>query len=201
MRSTEHSWEDQATADAGRLWAGGAVTAIVAAGVALIAVMVCGRLLHTDLVNPDGTKETADDAMIMLPLLAAIITVFATGLLHLLMSTTPRAPEFFAWIGALAMALVLLEVYLSSTINAAERIATGVLYLLLGVVIISSLSGVGRTAVRYRRRQVYRDGYGEDPYGGEQPYRGEGAYRREEPYRRAESYGYDDGYREPRRYR
>jgi fucose 4-O-acetylase-like acetyltransferase len=185
MRSTELSWEDQATADPGRLWAGGAVTAVVAAGVALVAVLVCDRLLHTTLLNPDGTKEAADDAMVMLPLLAAIVTVFATGLLHLLMATTPQAPQFFAWIGALAMALVLLEVFLSTTGEATGRIATGSVYLLLGVVIISSLAGVGRTAVRYHRRQVYRD----DPYRGGDSYRG------------GESPRYDDGYHGPRRYR
>src|SRR5919109_503346 len=62
MRSTELSWDEQARADAGRLWAGGVVTAIVAAGVALVAVMVSHKLLHATLLNPDGSAETADDA-------------------------------------------------------------------------------------------------------------------------------------------
>jgi len=165
MRSTELSWDEQARADAGRLWAGGVVTAVVAAGVAVVAALVCQKLLHATLLNPDGTKEAADDAMVMLPLLAAIVTLFATGLLHLLMTTTPRAPQFFAWIGALAMALVLLQVYLSAS-DVTARFATGALYLLIGVVIISSLSGVGRTAVRYHRRQAYQenDGYRDDAY-------------------------------------
>jgi hypothetical protein len=165
MRSTELSWDEQARADAGRLWAGGVVTAIVAAGVALVAVMVSHKLLHTTLLNPDGSREAADDAMVMLPLLAAIVTIFATGLLHLLMTTTPQAPQFFAWIGALAIALVLLEVYLSAS-DVTGRLATGTVYLLLGVVIISSLSGVGRTAVRYHRRQAYQenDGYRGDAH-------------------------------------
>ena len=188
MRSTEVSWDEQAQADAGRLWAGGVVTAIIAAGIALVAVLVSDRLLDTTLLNPDGTKEPADDAMIMLPLLAAIVTLFATGLLHLLMATTPRAPEFFAWIGGLAVVLVLLEVYLSST-DVEGRLATGCVYLLLGIVIISSLSGVGRTAVRYRRHQTYRENedYREVPYRRDDPYRGHN-----------DTYGYE---REPHRYR
>jgi hypothetical protein len=95
--------------------------------------------------------------------------LLATGLLHLLMTTTPRAPQFFASIGALAMALVLLQVYLSAS-DVTGRFATGALYLLIGVVIISSLSGVGRTAVRYHRHQAYRenDGYRDDAYRYEQ---------------------------------
>jgi hypothetical protein len=165
MRSTDLSWDEQARADAGRLWAGGVVTAVVAAGVALIAVMVSDKVLHVTLLNPDGTREAAADAMVMLPLLVAIVTMLATGLLHLLMTTTPRAPQFFASIGALVMVLILLQVYLSAS-DVTGRLATGVLYLLSGVVIISSLSGVGRTAVRYHRRQDYRenDSYRDDPY-------------------------------------
>jgi hypothetical protein len=170
MRSTDLSWDEQARADAGRLWAGGVVTALVAAGVALVAVMVSDKLLHVTLLNPDGTREPADDAMVMLPLLAAIVTVFATGLVHLLMTTTPRASQFFASIGALVMALILLQVYLSAS-DVTGRLATGVLYLVIGVVIISSLSGVARTAVRYHRHQAYRengssrgDSYRDDAY-------------------------------------
>lgn len=172
MRSTELSWDEQARADAGRLWAGGVVTAIVAGGVALIAVLVTHKVLNVTLLNPDGSREAADDAMVMLPMLAAIITLLATGLLHLLMTTTPQAPQFFGWIGALGMALVLLEVYFSSS-DVTGRFATGAVYLVLGVAIISSLSGVGRTAVRYQRRQAYRerddynrgDQYGYEPEG------------------------------------
>lgn len=181
MRSSELSWDEHARADAGRLWAGGIVTAIVAAGVALVAVLVTHKLLHVTLLNPDGSREAADDAMVMLPLLAAIVTVFATGLLHLLMTTTPQAPQFFGWIGALGMALVLLEVYLSAD-EVTGRLATGAVYLLLGVVIISSLSGVGRTAVRYQRRQAYRE---RDDY-------------RRDGYRDDYGYGYEQ---ETRRYR
>lgn len=180
MRSTELSWDEQARADAGRLWAGGVVTAIVAVGVTLIGVLISHKLLHTALLNPDGSRVATDDAMFTLPLLVAIITLVSTGLLHLLMTTTPRAPEFFAWIGALAIVLILLEVYLSSD-EVNERLVTGGLYLLLGVVVTSSLSGVGRTAVRYTRRQAYResDGYGEDPYRREAPY----GYEREPHHR------------------
>jgi hypothetical protein len=163
MPSTDVSWGDQARADAGRLWAGGVVTAIVAAGVALIGVLVTHKLLHVTLLNPDGSREAADDAMVMLPLLAAIVTLLATGLLHLLMTTTPRAPQFFATIGGLLMALILLQVYVSSS-DVTGRFATGALYLIIGVVMISTLSGVGRTAVRYHRRQAYREagGYRDD---------------------------------------
>ena len=67
-------------------------------------------------------------------------------------------------------------------IHGVGRLATGAVYLLLGVVIISSLSGVGRTAVRYQRRQAYRE---RDDY-------------RRDGYRDDYGYGYEQ---ETRRYR
>src|SRR3954471_18330796 len=97
MRSTDLSWDEQTRADGGRLWAGGAATALVAAGVALVGVLVLHKLLHAAVLAPGGTREAADYAMVVFPISAALVTLLATGLLHLLMTTTPRAPEFFGW--------------------------------------------------------------------------------------------------------
>lgn len=154
MRSTDVSWEEQTQADAGRLWAGGAVSALVAAGVALIAVLVMQRLFDVTVRTPTGGHP--GDALTALPIGAALVTLLATGLLHLLMATTPSAPHFFGWITGLALALVLLVVILNDT-KPITRIETGAFYLLIGVAIISSLLAVSRTAVRYHRRQDYRD--------------------------------------------
>jgi hypothetical protein len=178
MRSTDVSWDEQTRADAGRLWAGGAVTALVAAGVALVGVLVMQRMLDVTVRMPDGSRP--DDAMTVLPVAAALIALLATGLLHLLMSTTPRAPHFFGWIGSLAVTLVLLVVFLNDT-KLITQVETAAFYLLVGVAIISSLIGVAHTAVRYHRRQDYRD-YRDDypPEGG---HRGQG-YPPESGYRR-----------------
>jgi hypothetical protein len=40
------------TVDAGRLWAGGVATAVVAALVALVGVLVCDAVLDLDMVAP-----------------------------------------------------------------------------------------------------------------------------------------------------
>jgi Family of unknown function (DUF6069) len=160
MRSTDLSWDEQARADAGRLWAGGVATAVVAAGVSLIGVMVLHKLLHAPILSPGGLRQAADYAMVAFPVSAGIATLLATGLLHLLMTTTPRASQFFAWIGSLLMALVVLQVFLHDT-DLLTKFETAAFYLLIGVAIISSLLGVSRSAVRYHRHQSYRDSQSE----------------------------------------
>ncbi|GAA2078139.1 DUF6069 family protein [Actinomadura alba] len=162
MRSTDPSWDEQARADAGRLWAGGVATALVAAGVALVGVLVLHKLLHVAVLTPSGRTQAASDAMIVLPISAAVATLLATGLLHLLMATTPQASQFFGWIAALVMALVILQVFVVGADLMAE-VRTAVLYLLIGVAIISSLFGVSRTAVRYHRHQDYRENRFDEP--------------------------------------
>lgn len=156
MRSTDLSWNEQARADASRLWAGGVATALVAAGVALVGVLVLHRLLHASVLTPSGRTAVPDDAMVVLPISAAVATLLATGLLHMLMATTPQAAQFFGWISSLLVAVVVLQVFVVGADLMAE-VRTAVLYLLIGVAIISSLFGVSRTAVRYHRHQDYRE--------------------------------------------
>ncbi|HEU5158259.1 MAG TPA: DUF6069 family protein [Streptosporangiaceae bacterium] len=182
MRSTDYSWQEQTHADAGRLWAGGAVTALVAAGVAWIGVMVLHRLLDAPILSPGGLRQAADYAMVAFPVGAAIATLLATGLVHLLMEATSQPSQFFGWIASLVVALVILQVFLHEA-EMLTKIETAAFYLLMGVAIISSLLGVSRSAVRYHRHQSYQDnradpaGYGypdDGPYGdrryGDRPY-------------------------------
>jgi hypothetical protein len=173
MRSTDVSWNEQARVDAGRLWAGGVATAVVAAFVTLIAIMVLHKLLHAPILSPGGLKQAADYAEVAFPVAAGLITLLATGLLNLLMATTPRASQFFAWIASLGMALIILQVFLHDT-DAITKVETTAFYLVIGVAIISSLLGVSRTAVRYHRRQTYRDDYSDR---GDYGYRDGGGYR------------------------
>src|SRR5947208_6423856 len=154
MRSTDVSWDEQTRADAGRLWAGGAVTALIAAGVALVAVLVMQRLLDVSVRTPSGGRP--EDPMTVLPIAAAAVTLLATGLLHLLMSTTPRAPHFFGWISGLVLTILLLVVFLNGT-KPITQVETAALYLVIGIAISSSLVGIAHTAVRYHRRQDVRD--------------------------------------------
>lgn len=191
MRSTDVSWDETTRADAGRLWAGGAVTALVAAGVALVAVLVMQRLLDVSVRTPNGGRP--EDPMTVMPIVAAAVTLLATGLLHVLMSTTPRAPHFFGWIAGLVLTLVLLVIFLNGT-KLITQVETAAFYLVIGIAISSSLVGIAHTAVRYHRRQDYRD-YRDD-YPAERGYPRQGGYPHDGGYRQQGGYpppepGYD----------
>lgn len=173
MRSTNISWDEQTSADAGRLWAGGAATALVAAIVALVGIKVLHDLLHAPIVTPGGLEQSAGYATVAFPISAAILTLLATGLLHLLMTTTPRASQFFGWIASLVLVLVVLQVFLHET-DLLTQLEAAAFYLVIGIAIISSLMGVSRSAVRYHRRQAYQEN--RPPRGGAYGYSNEDSY-------------------------
>jgi Family of unknown function (DUF6069) len=81
--------------------------------------------------------------------LAALAALVATGLLHLLLLSTPRPLRFFSWIVTLATVAAVLAPFLTDA-DLDEQLATAAVYLAVGIAIGSLLSGVGRSAVRAR---------------------------------------------------
>jgi hypothetical protein len=135
--------------DAGRLWTGGVATALVAALVALVGVLLCRGLLDIPVLAPTdkGTLGNANTAR--LAVLAAVAALLATGLLHLLLLSTPRPLQFFTWIVALATIAAALAPFLTDA-DLDVKVATAAIYLAIGIAIGSLLSGVGRSAMRRR---------------------------------------------------
>ncbi len=146
---------------AGQLWGGGVATAIVAALVALVGVLVTRWLAGIPLLAPMRAGAYGDVHTTSLVLLAAAASLVATGLLHLLLLSTPRPTLFFGWIIALATVLaVVLPFTTSAPLD--QKVATAVVFLVIGVAIGTLLSGVGARSIRVR-------GAG-GPYGGDAPY-------------------------------
>jgi Family of unknown function (DUF6069) len=118
--------------DPGRLWAGGAATAVVAALMALAGMLIARGLLHVAILAPksDGIWGNANTTTYCL--LAAAAALLATGLAHLLSVTTPAPSAFFGWTMAL---LTLIAVVLPLTIGAdlPSRIATAIINLAIGI--------------------------------------------------------------------
>jgi hypothetical protein len=128
------------TVDAGRLWAGGAATAVVAALVALVGVLVCQNVFDVVMVRPPlipiGTSFAVRYAIT-----AAALAIVATALGHLLALTTPRPRSFFSWILGLAtLAGVVLPFGLTGTTGG--RLATAGVNLVIGLAILSLLNSV-----------------------------------------------------------
>jgi hypothetical protein len=152
--------------DAKQLWVGGIFTAIVAALVALVGVLVCRWLFNIPLLSPQSQGTYGDAHTTDVVLLAAAAALLATGLAHLLLVAAPRPMTFFSWIvGLITLLLVLFPFSTSAPIS--QKIATAAVDLVIGIAIGSLLNGVGARALRQRRvppRDDYGQGYGQDPY-------------------------------------
>jgi hypothetical protein len=140
------SWERGEMEVSGRrLWAGGGATALVAAGIGVVGVLLVRGVLDIPILSAKG--RLVNQAMAVVPISAGLAALAATALLHLLLLTTPRPTAFFGAIGAIVIAIVVLQVFLAGGTRQ-EQVATAMLYVVIGVAVISLLSGVARTAVR-----------------------------------------------------
>jgi len=151
--------------DAARLWSGGIATAVVAALVALVGVLVCRWLFGIPLLAPKQAGAYGDVHTTALMLLAAAAALIATALVHLLMLGTPRPLTFFGWIIGLATVLAVLLPF-STTAPVTAKIATGVVDLVIGIAIGSLLAGVAARSVRLPTTGFYPTS---DPFYGERP--------------------------------
>ncbi|MEV0493997.1 hypothetical protein [Streptomyces atratus] len=133
--------------DAARLWAGGVMTAVLAAFTAVVGVVLVRGVLDVPLFAPKGDGVMGDASTGLLATGAALAALAATALLHLLIVATSQPGMFFVGIVALATAvMVLLPFTMSIPLNA--KIGTAAVCLAIGVAIGSLLSAAGRGAVR-----------------------------------------------------
>ncbi|MGH3548344.1 MAG: DUF6069 family protein [Pseudonocardiaceae bacterium] len=142
------SWERRPAAvevSARRLWAGGMATALVAAGIGVVGVLLVRGVLNVPILSAKG--RLVNQAMAVVPISAGLAALAGTALLHLLLLTTPRPTAFFGAIGAIVIAIVALQVFIASG-TTEDQVATAMLYAVIGVAVISLLSGVARTAAQ-----------------------------------------------------
>jgi hypothetical protein len=91
-----------------RLWTGGAVTAIIAAGVSVVGFLVVRNLLRMPILGVHPSGSVFQPTMAGYSLSAALAAVLATAVMHLLLVGTPRPLFYFSWIGALCTAILVL---------------------------------------------------------------------------------------------
>lgn len=145
--STEHA--GGRSINAGKLWSGGGVVAIVAALVAIVGILIARGLVGVAILAPKGDGVWGNANTATYALLSALAALVATGLMHVLLLATPRPARFFGWIMVL---LTLIAVVLPLTLVAGvdDRLGTAALNLVLGLVITALVSGVARTAAASR---------------------------------------------------
>jgi hypothetical protein len=133
--------------DAGKLWSGGAASAVVTGLLALTGVLISRWLFDLPVLAPKGDGTYGDVRTTAFVLAAAGGALAATGLVHLLMLAVPRPLMFFGWIIALVTAIVV--AYPFSTSAALDaKIATAIVDLVIGVatgVLVSGAASRSRT--------------------------------------------------------
>jgi Family of unknown function (DUF6069) len=133
--------------NAGRLWAGGVATAIVAALIGLVGLLIVRALLQIPYLAPIRSGALGDSRTALLCVAAAIAALAATGLAHLLLLSTPRPMAYFGWIaGLLTTVAVVLPLLNGDPI--AVSLATGVIHLVIWLAIISLVTGAALSSTR-----------------------------------------------------
>jgi hypothetical protein len=150
--------------DAGQLWAGGVATAVVAALIAFVGVLVCRWLFNIPILAPRQDGAYGDVHTTDLVLVAAGAALVAAGLAYMLLLSTPRPMTFFGWIVGLATLVMVLFPF-STSAPLSEKAATALVDLVIGFAIGSLISGVAARSIR--RRLPRRDVVGARPVSGQ----------------------------------
>jgi Family of unknown function (DUF6069) len=152
---SERASSSDRTVDARQLWSGGAATAVVAALIALVGILVCRWLFNIPLLAPRQDGAWGDASTAEYAIAAAAAAVAATAIRHLLLTATPRPLVFFNWIMGLATVIAVVYPF-STTAALSQKMATAVINLLLGAAIGSLING---TAARLIRRRAITGDY------------------------------------------
>jgi len=135
--------------DARQLWSGGAATAVVAALIALVGILVCRWLFGIPVLAPRQDGAWGDASTAGYAIAAAAAAVAATAIMHLLLIATPPPQLFFTWIIALATVIVVAYPF-STAAPLSQKAATAVINLVPGVAIGSLINGTAARVIRRR---------------------------------------------------
>jgi uncharacterized protein DUF6069 len=155
MGSPEPPPQGSRRVDARALWSGGAATAVVAALIALVGILVCRWLFKIPILSPQRDGAWGDASTVGYVFASAAIALFATAIMHLLLLSTPRPRTFFSWIVGLATVIAVVFPF-STTAPVSQKAATALVNLVLGFAIGSLISGV---SMRFTRRRPVAGGY------------------------------------------
>ncbi|MET9263949.1 DUF6069 family protein [Amycolatopsis sp. NPDC004079] len=138
--------------DAARLWAGGVATAVVAALVAVVGLLIARGIFDVPVLAPKGDGLWGKASTPTYAISAAAVALLATGLMHLLSVATPAPGQFFGWIMVLVTAIAVV-LPLTLTVGMEAKIATAAINLVIGLVIASLVSSMAASARTLHRRK------------------------------------------------
>ena len=153
---TTNLYDDQPTSigatgrprpDAARLWSAGLATALVAALTGLVGILVV-RAVGIWAYAPKDFGTFGDSTTVVLCAGAALAALAATGLVQLLILSTPRPIAYFGWIvGLLTVVAAVLPLLAGGPL--AVLLAEAIIYVVIGVVIAVLVANAAGSALRY----------------------------------------------------
>jgi Family of unknown function (DUF6069) len=132
--------------DGARLWVGGLATALVAALVAVVGILLARGVFDVQILARKAAGVWGDASTGWYALGAALASLLATGLIHVLVLYAPRPMRFFGWVVGLATAAAALAPFATDQ-SIEAKLATAALNLLLGIAIGSLVAGSARSAM------------------------------------------------------
>jgi hypothetical protein len=162
--------------DSAQFWAGVVATAVVAALIALVGILICRWTLHIPILAPAGDGAWGNAHTAEYALVSAVIAIIAGGLLYLLVLGTPQPNMFFDWIMGLATLAAVVYPF-STAAPLDQKAATAIVDLVLGIAITTLLAAVAARAIRRPVPPSYGDGSGYDPAQGYGPEPGHPAHQ------------------------
>jgi hypothetical protein len=135
------------------LWTGGAATALVAALVAIVGVLIIRGVLSIPIIAPANTTGAIDYVGAgWLAGFAALGGLVATAVMHVLLLFAPQPMAFFGWIiGLVTLAFAVWP--FTVRVGSDVRIANAVLHVVIGIAIGTLLV---MTSDQSMRRRVTR---------------------------------------------
>lgn len=135
--------------DAQKLWIGGLMAGIVAAGVAIVGLLIVRGVFDIKVFVTGDSGEIVNASTWWYAVVSFVFALFATGLLHLLLISAPSPWRFFGWIIGLAVAIAVIIPFTSDA-ELSAQVGTAAINLAVGIAVFSIVSGVGRAAAQAR---------------------------------------------------
>jgi hypothetical protein len=139
----EGSWQ----IDARKLWVGGIMAGLVAAGVAIVGLLIARGVFDLRIFVRGEGEGVVNASTWWYALVSFGAALVATGLLHVLLLAAPSPFRFFGWIVGLVIAIAVIIPFTTSA-SLANKIGTASINFAIGIAVFSIVSGVGRSAAR-----------------------------------------------------
>lgn len=149
--------------NAGALWAGGVATAVVAALIAIVGIVVARGIFHIPVLAPKKSGTWGDADTLTYALAAFGLGLLATALIHLLLLSTPAPFTFFGWILGLGTLVGALAPFASNA-DMASKVSTAIINALIGIATWSLTVSTAHRAVRRQNLPGAGGGISPDPY-------------------------------------